>query len=103
MSELDLIIVIANKYKEEEIMLAANQAGAHGGTVIHGRGTANLEKLNLLRIKVEPEKEIVLIVCKCENTNEIKAKISEKLSLTKPNHGILFVIPIKKALGDLEV
>ena len=44
MSDLNLIVVIANKYKEEEIMMVANEAGAHGGTVIHGRGTADPKK-----------------------------------------------------------
>ncbi|HHU79935.1 MAG: P-II family nitrogen regulator [Bacilli bacterium] len=103
MSDLNLIVVIANKYKEEEIMMVANEAGAHGGTVIHGRGTADPKKMNLLRLTVEPEKEVILIVCSQEKTEAIKQAVKEKLNLEKPNHGILFVVPIKKAIGYMEV
>lgn len=103
MNELDLIVVVGNKHKEEEILSAANEAGAQGGTVIHGRGTLNPEKMTFLNFLVEPEKEVVLIISKRENTEAIKAKINEKLDLKEPGQGILFVIPIKKAIGHLEV
>ena len=50
------------------VMDVARGAGAKGGTVIHGRGTANREAEKIFQIVVQPDKEIVMILVK----NEIK-------------------------------
>ena len=39
----ELIVSIVNAGFSEAVMEAAKEAGARGGTVIHGRGTANKE------------------------------------------------------------
>jgi nitrogen regulatory protein PII len=103
MEQIDLIVVIANKFTEEDIMGAANEAGAHGGTVIHGRGTADREHMNLLGLSIDPEKEVLLIISPRNKTKEITAFLKDRFDMTRPNKGILFVIPVKKHLGIKEL
>ena len=98
----DLIVIIANKFSEEDIMKAANEAGAHGGTVIHGHGTANQVQLSLLGLTIDPEKEVILVVVNREITKILKRTLTEKFIMEEPNKGILFVMPIKKYRGVFE-
>lgn len=96
------IFVIVNKGMSVEVLEAAESAGSTGGTVIHGRGSGTAEKAKLFNIAIEPEKDIVLILTKRENTEEIAAAIEKRLQISEPGAGILFVLNVARTLGLYE-
>ena len=61
-SKHEMIMCIVNAGFSETVMEAAKSAGARGGTILNGRGTANKEAESFFHIAIQPEKEIVMIL-----------------------------------------
>ena len=59
-SEYQMVVCIVNAGYTEVVMDAARSAGARGGTVIHGRGTASGEAEKIFQIVVQPDKDIII-------------------------------------------
>ena len=70
-SNYHLIITIANEGNADKIMNAAKKNGANGGTLIKGRGLGGKNSFKLFNLTVEPEKDVILIVCKEDEKNKI--------------------------------
>jgi len=98
-----LIVTIVNKGKASEVVEASKRAGAEGGTIILGRGTAKKSFLDLLGINFEPEKEIILTLVREDKVNDVLQAISDEVKLNKPGNGIGFVINIKELLGIIHL
>ncbi len=96
------IIVIVDKGKGEAVVEAATQAGSKGATIINARGSGIHETSKLFAMEIEPEKEIVLMITKSEQTNEIVSSIHEKFQIDKPGNGIIFIQNISQTYGLYE-
>lgn len=99
MSKISLIVTIVRKGWGDTVLEASIKAGAHGGTVLFGRGSGIHEKQKLLGIPIEPEKEVVLTVTYSEQSEAILAEIVKSTDLGKPGTGIAFVVPVEKVVG----
>lgn len=97
--QFDLIVVIVPAGKAEDVLEAARSAGAEGATVVHGRGTGIHEQKKIFNIPIEPEKEIIMLVVPQQRTDGILAAIDEAVDLSKPGHGIGFVLEAKRVVG----
>jgi nitrogen regulatory protein PII len=93
------IITIVNRGKAEEVVEAAQLAGARGGTIINARGSGIHETSKIFNFDIEPEKEVVIILAKVEVTNAIVDSIVKKLEIKKPGNGIVFVQNVSKVIG----
>lgn len=94
-----LIITIANEGSADEIMNAAKKNGANGGTLIKGRGLGDKNSFKLFNLTVEPEKDILLIICKEDEKNKIMTAILDKNGMNTDNKAICFSLPIDNAVG----
>lgn len=99
MSEVSLIVTIVRKGWGETVLEASTKAGAHGGTILYGRGSGIHEKQTLLGIPIEPEKEIVLTVTYSHKNDTILEEIVRATDLGKPGMGIAFVVPVSRVVG----
>ena len=99
MVNYDSVFVIVDKGKGEDVVDAANEAGARGATIVNARGSGIHETSKIFAIEIEPEKEIVLILTKNDITEAVCNSINKKLALDKPGNGILFVQNVSKAYG----
>ncbi|WP_100013049.1 P-II family nitrogen regulator [Lentibacillus sediminis] len=95
----DLIVTIVNKGDSEKVVDASKDAGAEGGTILHGRGTGIHEQAKLFNIQIEPEKELVLTLITRDKTETVLRAIEEGASLNKPGVGIAFVLKVEKTVG----
>lgn len=93
------VFVIVDHGRGEEVMDAAREAGARGGTIIHARGSGIHEHAKLLNMEIEPEKEIVLIIAAEDITREVVMSIRDSLEIDKPGNGIIFVQEVNEAYG----
>ena len=97
--EYQMVICIVNMGYSQVVMDAARQAGARGGTIIHGRGTANRDAEKLFQIVVQPDKEVVMIIVKDEIKDDIMKAINAKAGLETNGQGIAFSLPVDRTIG----
>jgi len=97
--EYNMIVAISNKGYANEVMEEAKNAGAKGGTIIHGRGTGRKEAEKFFGINIHPEKELILIVSGREGTAPILEAISSKSGILTNSNTIAFSLPVDSAIG----
>jgi len=96
---LELITCVIQRGKGDKLAKAALDAGAGGATVFFARGMGLRERLGLLGLAIVPEKEVIMIVSKKEETPRIFDAIVKAGHLDVPGMGIAYVIPILSVAG----
>ena len=95
----EVIICIVNSGFSDDVMSAAREAGAKGGTVINARGTAREEAEKKYGIVFEPEKELIMILSEKKIKDDILHSIYRKVGLNTPGQGIAFSLPVDDVVG----
>jgi nitrogen regulatory protein PII len=94
-----LIVSIVRKGWGDSVLESSMKAGAHGGTVLFGRGTGRNEQQRVFGIKIEPEKEIVLTVVPADIAQNVLKEITIAAELSAPGHGLAFIVPVEQLVG----
>ena len=96
-----LLLTIVIEGYAEKVMAVAKKNGANGGTLLKGRefGTKGFKFFN---VQVEPEKDILLIVCREEEKNKIMEGILEKFGANTEARGMVLSLPIDNSIGISE-
>ena len=94
-----LVICIVNAGFAPVVMEAAKKVGARGGTILHGRGTANREAEKLFQIVVQPDKEIVMIVVENKIKDAVLTAVNKESGLETAGQGIAFSLPVDRTIG----
>lgn len=97
--EFELILTIVNRGFADEVMDAARDAGATGGTVLYARGTGTREAEKFFGITIQPEKEVVLILASKEQRNPIMQAVCKHVGLDSAGHGISLSLPVDEVVG----
>ncbi len=98
-TDFDLIVTIVSEGRGEDVLKATREAGAHGGTVVHGRGIGIHETKQILGVPIEPRKDLVLTVTPAAEVKGMLAAIVDSVDLNRPGNGIAFVVPLKHVTG----
>lgn len=98
-----MIAAIVNHGFSEEVMEAARNAGAGGGTVVHGRSSGAKNMLSAWGLGVQEEREVVLIIAKVDEKTEIMQEISSKCGINSEAKGLIVSLPIDGVIGLGEV
>ncbi len=93
-----LIITVADKGNVDLIMDSARSAGASGGTVVKAKGTG-AEIAKFFGVSISEEKEMIYIVSKREDRDNIMRAIMEKAGANTDAHGVVFSLPVDKVVG----
>lgn len=101
MSDLkhSVIAAVVNEGYSEEVMEAAREAGAKGGTVVPGRRIGNEQAMSFWGMSVQNEKDMVFIVANNENKLKIMRAIGEKCGMHSEAEGIIVSLPIENVIG----
>ncbi len=94
-----LIAAILPKGSTSEVMEAARQAGAEGGTILLARGTGVHEAEKFFGISVRSERELLLILAEAEKVRDILKAVVEAGRLDEPARGIAFVLSVDDVTG----
>ena len=94
-----LITVIVNKGDAEKALEAAQSAGTQGGTIINARGAGRHETSRLFLMDIEPEKEILMMIVKKENSQAITEAINREMHMEEQGKGVMFVQEVSRAYG----
>lgn len=93
------VFTIIDRGDAQNVIDAANKGGARGGTIINARGSGIHETKTLFSMAIEPEKEIVMIICKNDLTDSIVSSIREHIHIDEPGKGIIFILNVNKTYG----
>lgn len=94
--KMKLIATIVNRIYTEELMSAARQAGAQGGTIIEAKGTGTEEDATFFGIRLTPEKEILLILATVEDSPQIVETIKNQSVFKERGNGIVFTMNVEE-------
>ena len=98
-TKYELLVVIANEGYTEMVMDAAREVHAAGGTVIHARGTGTEKADKFLGVTLVPEKEMIFIVVKKNQKNNIMRAVMDKAGLETKARSIVFSLPVTDTAG----
>ena len=95
----ELIIAIVNRGHVDDVMDAAREAGAMGGTVIHAKGTNRGNENMFFGVSIADEKEMLLILSTAEQRKTIMRSIMDKAGVHSPAHTVMFSLPVNSVAG----
>ncbi len=97
LTNVALITCIVQRGIADDIIAAAREAGAQGATVHYAKGTGIRERLGILGVAVEVEKEVINIVVSSEQADKVFEKIYTAGRLDTPGMGMVYITPLDKA------
>ena len=95
----EVIFCIVNSGFAETVMETAKTAGARGGTILSGHGTANKESEEKFLISVQTEKDIIMMVVPSDIKDDVLKALYRDVGLNSPEQGIAFSLPVTRAVG----
>lgn len=98
-TDYELLVTIVNQGCIDTVMDAAHSANAGGGTVIHAKGTGMESAEKFLGVSLAAEKEIIFIVTRSKDKNQIMKAIMEKAGLNSKEKAIVFSLPVTSTAG----
>lgn len=103
MNNFECIITIVDGGYSELVVDASKKAGAKGATIINARGSVSNEPNKFFKLNIQPDKQVILILTKSENTKEIVETISKEAGMNTKAHALSFVLPVEDAVGMAEI
>lgn len=96
LTDASLITCIVQRGIADTIVRAAIEAGAQGATIYYARGSGVRERLGILGLAVEVEKEVINIVIANDQRDRVFEKIYFAGKLDTPGMGLAYVTPLEK-------
>lgn len=93
----ELVVCIVNAGFSQNIVEVARGAGATGGTIIRGRGTANPEAEEFFGLTIQPDKEVLLILVPAAIKDAVLKAIYKDGGLNADAKGIAFSLPVNRS------
>ena len=97
LKDVALITCIVQRGEAEPIIEAAREAGAQGAAVNYGKGMGIRERLGILGVAVEVEKEVIQILVSSEQVDRVFERMYLAGKLDTPGMGIAYITPLEKA------
>ena len=91
-----LITCVVQKDLAEPILEAAKNAGAQGATISYARGTGVRERMGLLGVTIDEQKEVIRIVVSEEQSELIFETMYLAGQLDKPGKGIMYMSSLER-------
>ncbi len=98
-AEYSMIAALINQGFSEEVVAAAGEAGARGGTVFHVRRITGEEIKQSWGLSGTDEKEAVLIITDAKNKLKIMQAISARCGIQSEAQGVVLSLPIDGVIG----
>ena len=96
LTDVSLITCIVQRGAADRIVAAAQEAGAQGATVYYGRGSGIRERLGVLGLAIEVEKEIITIIVADDQVDRVFEKMYFAGELNVPGMGLIYISNLEK-------
>lgn len=98
LTDVALITCVVQKGLADDVIKAAREAGAQGSTVFYARGYGMRERLGMLGVAVDVEKEVINIVVSTDQADRIFEKMSLAAKMDTPGMGFMYMTHLDKAV-----
>ena len=95
----EIVLAIANEGHTDTVMEAAREAGARGGTVLHGKGTGSRDAAKFFGVSIATEKEVIMIVAKSSEKAAIMKSIINKAGTQTEAGAVVMSLPVSAVAG----
>nr|WP_209262411.1 P-II family nitrogen regulator [Thiorhodococcus minor] len=97
MTDVALITASVQRGMADEIVKAAQEAGAQGASIHYAHGRGVRERLGIWGLAVEAEKEVINIVVSSDQVDRVFEKMYVAGKMDTPGMGFMWVTPLEKA------
>jgi nitrogen regulatory protein PII len=97
LTDVALITCIVQRGAADDIVKAAREAGAQGATIHYARGMGTRERLGILGVAVNVEKEVINIVVSTEQMDRVFRRMVLAGNLDTSGMGIIYATRLEKA------
>ena len=95
----EIILAIANEGYTDAVMDAAREAGARGGTVLHGKGTGSTDAAKFFGVSIATEKEVIMVVARSSEKAAIMKSIINKAGNGTDAGAVVMSLPVSAVAG----
>ena len=95
----EIVLAIANEGHTDTVMDAAREAGARGGTVLHGKGTGSKDAAKFFGVSIASEKEVIMIVARSSEKAAIMKSIVNKAGTQTDAGAVVMSLPVSAVAG----
>ncbi len=96
LSETNLITCVLQTGLAEGVLDAAKNCGAQGATISLARGTGIRERMGLMGIAIDEQKEVIRIIVSDEQANRVFDAMYLAGKLDTPGKGIMFMTKLDR-------
>jgi nitrogen regulatory protein PII len=86
-----LITCVIQKDQAEQVLDAAKNAGAQGATISYAQGTGIRERMGLIGVTIDEQKEVIRIIVSEDQSNLIFETLYLAGEMDKPGRGIMYM------------
>jgi nitrogen regulatory protein P-II 1 len=96
LTDVAMITCVVQTGNADVILKAARDAGATASLVHHGRGIGLRERLGILGVAVDAEKDVVTVLVSTEQQEIVANNIYKAGQLDTPEGGFLYITSLEK-------
>ena len=96
LSDAFLITCVLQKELAEDVFAAAKNIGAQGATISYARGTGIRERMGLLGVTIDEQKEVIRIIVSEEQANLVFEAMYLAGKLDTPGMGIMYMVKLDR-------
>ncbi|NEX22000.1 P-II family nitrogen regulator [Thiorhodococcus mannitoliphagus] len=97
LTDVALITASVQRGMADDIVKAAQEAGAQGASIHYAHGRGVRERLGIWGLAVEAEKEVINIVVSSDQVDRVFEKMYAAGKMDTPGMGFMWVTPLEKA------
>ncbi|MCG6896315.1 MAG: P-II family nitrogen regulator [Thiocapsa sp.] len=96
LTDVALITCVVTVGRGDAVIKAARSMGAAGALVYHARGIGPRERLGLLGIAIEAEKDVVSILVATDYQDVVFEAVYRAAGLDVPGAGMVYITPVER-------
>lgn len=96
LSDAFLITCVLQKELAEDVLAAAKNIGAQGATISYARGTGIRERMGLLGVTIDEQKEVIRIIVSEEQANLVFEAMYIAGKLDTHGMGIMYMVKLDR-------
>jgi len=97
LSNVSMITCVVQRGKADAVVQAAQDAGAQGATIYYANGSGVRERLGILGLAVDVEKEVITSLVADDQVDRIFERMYVAGEMDVPGAGIIYVTKLEKA------
>jgi nitrogen regulatory protein PII len=95
--DVHLITCVIQRGRADQVVKAAMASGAEGATIHYARGTGARQRMGILSMAINAEKEVITVAVSGEQRSSVFDAMSLAAELDTPGMGFMYITPVEQA------